>query len=159
MATERIRTGYKEVDILPSAARTVSGVSDEFFVNNYNELDGMIRATADTALTSLDVDIQSYNQTLRDRIKDKVSEFIEQKDIWTDMWAVNEYQDEAEQWILFIRVPFFTALKRDAFRDKIKSEAQKVWSKCEAGSYIALHDCDHDENDRQGCKIRRILEK
>lgn len=64
MATERIRTGYKEVDILTSAARTASGVSDEFFVNNYNELDGMIRATADTALTSLNVDVQSYNQTV-----------------------------------------------------------------------------------------------
>lgn len=99
------------------------------------------------------------SQTLRDRIKDKVNEFIEQKDIWADMWAVNEYQNEEGQWVLSIRVPFFNALKRDAFRDKIKPKVQEIWSNCETESYIALHTCDHDEGARQGCKVEKILEK
>ena len=66
MATEKIRIGYKEVDILPSAARTVSGVSDEFYTYGYNELDADIKASADTALTSLDVEVQRYSPTIKD---------------------------------------------------------------------------------------------
>ena len=66
MATERIRVGYKEVDILPSAARTVSGISDEFYTYGYNELDADIKATADTSLTSLDVVVQAYNPTVKE---------------------------------------------------------------------------------------------
>ena len=108
---------------------------------------------------TLDIQLVGLSQTLRDRIKDKVNEFIEQKDIWTNMWAVNEYQNEEEQWVLFIRIPFFKALKRDAFRDKIKPKVHEIWSVCEVGSYIALHTCDHDEGARRGCKIRKIVEK
>lgn len=108
---------------------------------------------------TLDIQLVGLSQTLRDRIKARVNEFIEQKDIWQDMWAVNEYEDEDGRTVLFIRIPFFKALKRDAFRDKIKSKVQEIWSKCEVGSYIALHKCDHDGSTRRGCQMRKILEK
>ena len=108
---------------------------------------------------TLDIQLIGLSQTLRDKIKNKVTEFIEQKDIWKNMWAMNEYQDEEGQWILFIRIPFFKALKRDAFRDKIKEKVKEIWSKCEVGSYIALHTCDHDEGTRRGCKIEDIVRK
>lgn len=108
---------------------------------------------------TLDIQLIGLSQTLRNRIKNRVTEVIEQKDIWKDMWTMNEYQDEEGQWILFIRIPFFKALKRDAFRDKIRPKVQEIWSKCKEGSYIALHECDHDEGTSRGCKIKRILEK
>lgn len=108
---------------------------------------------------TFDIQLVGLSETLRDRIKDRVNEFIEQKDIWTDMWTVNEHQDEEGRWVLFIRIPFFNALKRDAFRNRIKPKVQEVFDRCESGSYIALHACDHDESARRGCKIKRILEK
>lgn len=108
---------------------------------------------------TIDIQLIGLSETLRNRIKDKVNEFIEQKDIWTNMWAVNEYQDEEGRWVLFIRVPFFKALKRDAFRDRIKPKVQEIWSECEPGSYIALHTCDHDESARRGCRMKDIVRK
>lgn len=103
---------------------------------------------------TLDIQLVGLSQTLRDRIKDKVNEFIEQKDVWKAMWAMNEYQS-----VLFIRVPFFEAMKRDAFRDKIEPKVQEIWSECAAGSYIALHACDHDETMRCGCETEDIISK
>lgn len=108
---------------------------------------------------TLDIRLIGLSETLRNRIKDKVNEFIEQKDIWSKMWAVNEHEDEEGQSVLFIRLPFHKAIKRDAFKDKIRPKVQEVWSKCKVGSYIALHTCDHDEGARRGCRVRKILEK
>jgi len=108
---------------------------------------------------TLDIQLIGLSQTLRDRIKTKVQNFAERKDIWKKMEAINEYENEEGQSVLFIRIPFFKALKRDAFRDKIRPKVQELWSKCKEGSYIALHECDHDEGTRRGCKIEKILEK
>lgn len=107
----------------------------------------------------LDIKLVGLSQTLRTKIINKVNEFIGQKDIWPDMWAVNEGENEEGKSVLFIRIPFFKAMKRDAFKEKIKTEAQAIWSKCAVGSYLALHACDHDEEVRRGCVVRKIMEK
>jgi len=66
MAIEKLKPNYKKVEILPSAARVISGISDEFYTYGYNELDAAIKATADTALTSLDADVEAYDPTIND---------------------------------------------------------------------------------------------
>lgn len=108
---------------------------------------------------TFDIQLIGLSQTLRNNIKTKVEEFIERKDIWEKMEATSEYENEEGKSVLFMRIPFFEAIKRDAFKEKIKVEAQGVWNKCEVGSYVALHACDHNKSVRQGCKVRKILEK
>ena len=68
MATEKVYIGTKEVAVLTSAARTASGYSDAFLTNGYSTLNAALKVTADTALTSLDVSVKSYDPTLAEWI-------------------------------------------------------------------------------------------
>jgi len=57
---------FREIAALPSAARAGTGNSAEFSTESMSELDAAIKATADTAITSLDVCVQAYDSTIND---------------------------------------------------------------------------------------------
>ena len=109
---------------------------------------------------TLDIQLIGLSENKREQMKEDVEKAIEKKeDVWPEMLSVNEHQDEEGQWILFIRTPFYKVHKRDEFKVKVMPNIQGVWNQCEAGSYVALHTCDHDEGARQGCKIEKIVKK
>ncbi len=57
---------FRNVAALPLAARAGTGNSAEFSTESMSELDAAIKATADTAITSLNVCVQAYDRTISD---------------------------------------------------------------------------------------------
>ncbi len=57
---------FREIAALPLAARAGTGNSAEFSTESMSELDVAIIATADTAITSLDAEVQAYDPTIAD---------------------------------------------------------------------------------------------
>ena len=57
---------FREIAALPYAARTGTGNSAEFSTESMSELDAAIKATADTAITTLNACVQAYDSTIND---------------------------------------------------------------------------------------------
>lgn len=66
---------YREIAALPYAARAGTGNSAEFSTESMSELDGAIKATADTAITTLNACVQAYDKTINDWVT--IGEFSE----------------------------------------------------------------------------------
>lgn len=57
---------FREITALPYAARAGTGNSAEFSTESMSEVDAAIKATADTAITSLNAYVQAYDATIND---------------------------------------------------------------------------------------------
>jgi len=57
---------FREIAALPYAARAGTGNSAEFSTESMSELDGAIKATADTAITMMNACVQAYDKTIND---------------------------------------------------------------------------------------------
>ena len=57
---------FRRIAALPYAARAGTGNSAEFSTESMSELDAGIKATADTAITSLNASVQAYDLTIND---------------------------------------------------------------------------------------------